>query len=38
MLSTAVLLMMSREKRGLTIVGIFLLLVVVAVIAWNLVP
>lgn len=38
MLSTAVLLTMSRDKRGLTIVGIFLVLVVLAVIAWNLVP
>lgn len=39
MLSTAVLWMaMSRDKRGLTIVGIFLLLVVLAVIAWNLAP
>lgn len=39
MLSTVVLWMaMARDKRGLMMVGVFLLLVVLAVIAWNLAP
>lgn len=39
MLSNVVLWMvMARDKRGLMIGGAFLLLVVLAVIAWNLAP
>ena len=39
MLSRVVVWMaMARDKRGLVIVGVFLLFVVVAVIAWNLAP
>ena len=39
MLSTVVVWMaMARDKRGLMTVGIFLLFVALAVIAWNLAP
>lgn len=39
MLSTVVLWMaLARDKRGLMMVAAFLLLVVLAVIAWNLAP
>ena len=38
MLGTALLMAMSRDKRGLLIAGIFLLVLVLATIAWNLAP
>ena len=39
MLGTVVVwLAMARDKRGLIVVGVFLLLVVVAVLVWNLIP
>ena len=39
MLSTVVLWMaLARDKRGLMMAAAFLLLVVLAVIAWNLAP
>ena len=39
MLSTVVLWMaLARDKRGLMMFAVFLLFVVLAVIAWNLVP
>jgi len=39
MLGTIVLWMaVARDKRGLMMVGAFMLLVVLAVIAWNLAP
>ena len=39
MLGTVVLWMaMARDKRGLMMVGAFALFVVLAVVAWNLIP
>jgi hypothetical protein len=36
--SVVVLLAVSRDKRALTMVGVFLVLVVLGVVAWNLSP
>ena len=39
MLGTVALWMaMARDTRGLVMVGVFVLLIVLAVIAWNLAP